>query len=98
MTQTAASNSKILTFEEYLAYNDGTDRRYELVDGELVEMPPETPSNSNISKRLFVELLKIFPFYLFSIFGKGFGKLSLQLEDYCIHAKVKFTLYGRACR
>jgi Uma2 family endonuclease len=25
-----------LTFEEYLAYNDGTDTRYELVDGELV--------------------------------------------------------------
>lgn len=27
-----------LTFEEYLAYNDGTDARYELVDGELVPM------------------------------------------------------------
>lgn len=25
-----------LTFEEYLAYNDGTDTRYELVDGKLV--------------------------------------------------------------
>lgn len=66
MIQTAASNSKIITFEEYLAYDDGPDRRYELVDGELVEMPPEPPSNSNISKRLFVELLKIFPFYLLS--------------------------------
>lgn len=27
-----------LTFEEYLAYEDGTDTRYELVDGELVPM------------------------------------------------------------
>jgi len=27
-----------LTFEEYLAYNDSTDTRYELVDGELVAM------------------------------------------------------------
>lgn len=27
-----------LTFEEYLAYNDGTDTHYELVDGELVPM------------------------------------------------------------
>ena len=26
------------TFEEYLAYEDGTDTRYELVDGELVPM------------------------------------------------------------
>jgi Uma2 family endonuclease len=27
-----------LTFEEYLTYNDGTDTRYELVNGELVPM------------------------------------------------------------
>ncbi|MGI8933451.1 MAG: Uma2 family endonuclease [Phormidesmis sp.] len=27
-----------LTFEEYLSYTDGTDKRYELVDGELVAM------------------------------------------------------------
>jgi Uma2 family endonuclease len=27
-----------LTFEEYLIYDDGTDNRYELVDGELVPM------------------------------------------------------------
>ncbi len=26
------------TFEEYLAYEDGTDTRYELVDGELIRM------------------------------------------------------------
>ncbi|NJL23339.1 MAG: Uma2 family endonuclease, partial [Leptolyngbyaceae cyanobacterium SM1_3_5] len=31
-----------LTFEEYLAYDDGTDTRYELVDGVLVEMPTES--------------------------------------------------------
>jgi len=29
-----------LTFEEYLTYQDGTDKRYEFNDGELVEMPP----------------------------------------------------------
>lgn len=29
-----------LTFEEYFTYNDGTDDRYELVNGELVLMPP----------------------------------------------------------
>jgi Uma2 family endonuclease len=31
----------LLTFDEYLAYEDGTDTCYELVDGELVAMPPE---------------------------------------------------------
>jgi Uma2 family endonuclease len=31
-----------LTFEAYLTYSDGTDTRYELVNGDLVEMPPES--------------------------------------------------------
>lgn len=35
MTATPAIAQK-LTFEEYLAYDDGTDTRYELVDGELI--------------------------------------------------------------
>lgn len=29
---------KKLTLDEYLAYDDGTDTRYELVDGNLVAM------------------------------------------------------------
>jgi len=37
MTTTPAV-TKRLTFEEYLAYDDGTDKRYELVDGELIPM------------------------------------------------------------
>ena len=32
------TTTKRFTFEEYLAYDDGTDIRYELVDGELVAM------------------------------------------------------------
>ncbi|NEO44937.1 MAG: Uma2 family endonuclease [Moorea sp. SIO4A3] len=35
-----------LTFEEYLEYDDGTDNRYELFDGELVELPPESEPNN----------------------------------------------------
>lgn len=64
MTQTTAPKPKILTFEEYLAYDDGTDTRYELVDGELVEMPPESPENCALAKLLFVELLKHVPITL----------------------------------
>lgn len=37
MTQTPIK----LSFEEYLAYDDRTDKRYELVNGELVVVPPE---------------------------------------------------------
>lgn len=34
----AIATQKKMTLEEYLAYTDGTDHRYELVDGVLVEM------------------------------------------------------------
>jgi len=37
-----------LTFEQYLEYDDGTDNRYELRNGELVEMPPASPLHSDI--------------------------------------------------
>ncbi|MBD1845473.1 Uma2 family endonuclease [Cyanobacteria bacterium FACHB-63] len=61
MTQ---AQTKKLTFEEYLSYNDGTDTRYELVDGELIEMPPESQQNNDIAKRILFELLKHFPIEL----------------------------------
>jgi Uma2 family endonuclease len=34
-----------MTFEEYLNYDDGTNTRYELVNGVLVEMGAETALN-----------------------------------------------------
>jgi Uma2 family endonuclease len=48
-----------LTFEEYFAYDDGTDTRYELVDGVLVEMPTESEINVLISNFLFALLLPL---------------------------------------
>jgi Uma2 family endonuclease len=57
----AASSSPGFTFEEYLAYDDGTDARYELVDGELVEMPPESDENLGIARKLLLELIKHLP-------------------------------------
>ena len=39
MTVTTA---KTITFEEYLTYDDRTDRRFEFDHGKLVEMPPAT--------------------------------------------------------
>jgi Uma2 family endonuclease len=64
MTQTAPSTVKLMTIEEYLAYDDGTDTRYELVDGELLEMPTESFENSNIAKFLLFELAKSVPLVL----------------------------------
>ncbi|MBW4527331.1 MAG: Uma2 family endonuclease [Phormidium tanganyikae FI6-MK23] len=45
MTQ---AKSTFSSFEEYLAYDDGTDQLYEFVDGELVALPPESGRNSQI--------------------------------------------------
>lgn len=41
-----------LTFEEYLSYTDGTDTRYELVDGELIPMPLGTGKHGQIAEFL----------------------------------------------
>lgn len=49
-----------LTFEEYLTYDDGTDNRYELVDGELVMVPLPTAEHGDTID----ELLKLFRAYI----------------------------------
>jgi Uma2 family endonuclease len=54
----------IMTLADFFAYDDGTDTRYELVDGELVEMPTESFENCQLSIFLFAELLKHFPVLL----------------------------------
>ncbi len=48
-----------ITFEEYLTYDDDTDKHYEFVGGELIEMPPESPINSRISFFLALEFAKL---------------------------------------
>ena len=42
------------SFEEYLAYDDGTNKLYELFNGELIEVPPESGNNVQIANRLFL--------------------------------------------
>ncbi|WP_347272569.1 Uma2 family endonuclease [Leptolyngbya sp. FACHB-17] len=54
--------SKQMTLAEYLAYDAGTEQRYELVDGVLVEMPPESTRNSRIALFLLSEFLKLLSF------------------------------------
>ncbi|MGK7940158.1 MAG: Uma2 family endonuclease [Crocosphaera sp.] len=52
------------TLEDYLAYDDGTETRYELVDGELIAMPTESPLNNRIAIYLLTEFAKIVSFKL----------------------------------
>jgi Uma2 family endonuclease len=42
------------SFEEYLSYDDGTDKLYELFNGELIEMPPESGINVEIATFLLI--------------------------------------------
>lgn len=51
MTQ---AKPRFRTIDEYLDYDDGTDARYELVDGELVELPNEKQINLLIARFLFL--------------------------------------------
>jgi Uma2 family endonuclease len=48
---TVATDRRI-SLEEYLTYDDGTDTRYELVDGELVRMSQGTGKHGDISEFL----------------------------------------------
>jgi Uma2 family endonuclease len=54
------TTTKYMTLEEYLAYDDGTDTRYELVNGELFEVPSESDLNNVIAIYLLSKLLQFF--------------------------------------
>lgn len=43
------------SFEEYLAYDDGSDKLYELFNGELIELPPESGINVQIATFLLLK-------------------------------------------
>lgn len=45
-----------LTFEEYLTYSDGTDNRFEFVEGRLILMPPATGFHEEIIAWLLTRL------------------------------------------
>jgi Uma2 family endonuclease len=53
-----------LTLEEYLALDTDPNIRYEVVDGELMEMPPASDRNNLISLYLLTEFLKLVPLRL----------------------------------
>jgi Uma2 family endonuclease len=47
------ATTKRMTLEEFLTYDDGTENRYELVDGVLVEMGAESTINTQIAGFLY---------------------------------------------
>jgi Uma2 family endonuclease len=47
------------SFEEYLAYDDGTENLYELFNGELVPLTPESGLNIEIANLIFATFLPL---------------------------------------
>ena len=47
------------SFAEYLAYDDGTDKLYELFNGELIEVPPESGNNVQIATFLLLQFASL---------------------------------------
>ena len=49
------SKTRFQSFEEYLAYDDGTGKLYELFNGELIEVPLESGINVQIATFLLIQ-------------------------------------------
>lgn len=102
MSQSISTTSKRLTFEEFLAYDDGTDTRYELVDGELVEMPTESDENNRIARGLFLELAKLVPLALIAykdteveVSGR---RATCRIPDLLVHTEESAAALSGASR
>ncbi|MBW4659885.1 MAG: Uma2 family endonuclease [Drouetiella hepatica Uher 2000/2452] len=50
---------RFLSFDEYLCFDDGTDKLYELFNGELIEVPPESGENVGIATFLLLHFAAI---------------------------------------
>lgn len=48
-----------MTLEEFLAYDDGTDKLYELENGELIDIPSESEVNRRVAMFLLAHFLQL---------------------------------------
>ncbi len=93
---------KFLTFAEYLDYDDGTETRYELENGVLLEMPTENPRNCYVAMTILVELLKHFSYYLIqykeielAVLGR---RATCRLPDLLVHTEASAAALVGASR
>jgi Uma2 family endonuclease len=84
------STDRKLTLDEYLDYDDGTDIRYELEDGVLVEMSPENQLNVRIASFLFAYFLGLgLPYYRLAIghhIAVSSTKATARQPDFMVHS------------
>ncbi|EDX77813.1 Uma2 family endonuclease [Coleofasciculus chthonoplastes] len=50
---------RFFSFDDYLSYNDGTDKLYELYNGKLIEVPPESGENVSIATFLLLQFVPL---------------------------------------
>lgn len=85
---TTAATTK-LTFEKYLAYNDGTDNHYELEDGELILMNPPVGLHALIirflNNTLEAEIKRLnLPWGALQLLGVRTAPRRARLPDLCV--------------
>lgn len=94
-----ATNQR-LTLEEYLNYDDGTDTRYELVDGVLVEMGAESTLNTQIAVFLLLCFGQIgIPAYRLGIKQKiavSHSVVTAREPDLIVHSEESALAIDRA--
>ena len=95
----SATSVRPLTLEQYLSETSELDAQYELFNGTLVEMPPESDENNDIAKRLLVALLKYFPVefiaYKDTEIEVSGQRVSCRIPDLLVHSEAsKAALAG----
>ena len=87
-----------LTFEQYLEYDDGTDNRYELCNGELVPVPSESFLNGRITRFLFAQFMTILGFdrVIPNVLEvQVFGKTQNRFPDLAVIMEVHLELLDK---
>jgi len=102
MSPALSTEPQLLTFEDYLRHDPGTDSRYELVNGVLVEMPPESEENNDIARKLLFEFAKHLPVALLAhkdteieVTGR---RATARIPDLLVHTEASKASVAGASR
>jgi Uma2 family endonuclease len=91
----SVKSQRRMTLKEFLTYDDGTDTRYELVDGVLVEMGAESTGNTSIATLLMfafgalgIQYYCLATKHLIEVRG---GDASSRYPDLVVHSEESFA-------
>lgn len=87
----APTESTGLTIADYLALTPDPDTRHELVEGTLVEMPPESGVNLSLARFILLTLIQHFPPEQV-VWGTGIqiigGRATARIPDVLVHTEA----------